>query len=153
MDDLLIFLENNTIYKTRVRANIVPKDQRYLPKGTDPSKGRCWLKSKESLRTYTVKEGKYFDACVKVLPDSWKQLCNAVTINKDLVCAPHRDRHNKTDSLILFLGDFEGGELHLENGQCFAEKGVFHQFNGQKYLHWNSPIQSGTKYSIVYYCS
>ena len=153
MEELLTFLETHTIYKTNVRANIVPKEDRCLSTGTDPKKGMCFYKSKESLRSYTVKSGPYFDACIKVLPDEWKQSCNTVTINKNVVCSPHRDRGNQGKSLILFLGDFTGGELHLETGETFAAKGVFHEFNGAKHLHWNSPIKSGTKYAIVYYCS
>ena len=111
---------------------------------------RFWH-SKESLRSYTVSSGPYFDACVAVLPDAWKQICNTVTINKDLVCAPHRDKYNRSRSLILFLGDFTGWELNLDTGETFSAKNCFHEFDGAKHVHWNSPITSGTKYAVVYY--
>jgi hypothetical protein len=151
MEELLKFLETHTIYKTNARGNIVPKEQRCQSTGTD-DRMRFWH-SKDSLRSYTVSSGPYFDQCVKVLPESWKQVCNAVTINKDLVCAPHRDKYNRSRSLILFLGDFTGGELHLDTGETFSERGVFHEFDGAQHVHWNSPIKSGTKYAVVYYGS
>jgi hypothetical protein len=66
-------------------------------------------------------------------------------------CHPHRDKGNQGKSLVLFLGTFEGGALHLEDGRIFEKTGVFHEFDGSKLLHWNAPITGGTKYSVVYY--
>ena len=153
MEELLKILETHCIYKTKCRGNLVPKEDRHLTKGTDPSRGMTFWHSNESLRSYTVSSGKYFEACVKVLPDAWKQVCNTVTIDQNVVCGPHRDKKNRSKSLILFLGDFTGGELHLDSGETFSEKYVFREFDGAKHTHWNSPITSGSKLSVVYYCS
>ena len=147
MDTLLEFLETHTIYKTRVRANIVPPEFRCRQPKTDPRLG--FLRSKFSIRTMTVRSGKYFDACVAVLPPGFT--CGTVTINQNVVCHPHRDKSNVGSSLILFWGNFVGGALNLEDGRKFHERNKFHEFDGSKLMHWNDEITEGTKYSVVYY--
>jgi hypothetical protein len=147
MDTLLEFLETHTIYQTRVRANIVPPELRCRQPKTDPRMG--FLRSKVPLRTMTVRSGPYFDACVAVLPPGFR--AGAVTINQNVCCHPHRDKGNQGESLILFLGDFEGGALHVEDGRVFEKRGVWHRFDGGRLLHWNAPITAGTKYSVVAY--
>jgi len=75
--------------------------------------------------------------------------CTTYTINKNLLCKPHVDRHNLGDSLIIALGDFTGGHFDVE-GQPFD---VHHQpllFNGALSVHATAPFQ-GTRYSIVLY--
>ena len=54
------------------------------------------------------------------------------------------------ESRIIFLGDFEGGDLHFEDGTTFNETKRWFSFDPQT-LHWNSPITAGDKYSIVAY--
>jgi hypothetical protein len=100
------------------------------------------------IYSVSVHEGDLFDACMAVLPPGLS--FNFVTINKNLCCYPHRDVGNAGDSLILFLGKFEGGALVTEDGQRLEGTGVLHRFDGSR-LHWNEPITGGTKYSIVFY--
>ena len=71
-----------------------------------------------------------------------------ITINKDVTCYPHRDALNSGDQALLYLGDFTGGELVLEDGTVLSETRVWHRFNGKELLHWNLP-HKGTKYSII----
>ena len=71
-----------------------------------------------------------------------------ITVNKNLVCKPHKDK-NKNDSYILFLGDFEGGEL-IVGDRTIKQKNKYHKFNG-KFEHYNLAITSGTKYSIIWF--
>ena len=47
--------------------------------------------------------------------------------------------------------EFEGGSLCLEDGRIFNEKRKWFSFDGAKISHWNEPITSGRKYSIVAY--
>ena len=81
------------------------------------------------------------------------QEINNVCINKDVVCAPHRDRKNCGESWICFFGDYtSGGCLVLEDGRRFPgeEKGVWHgPFWGKSLTHWNIPHEGGTKWSVV----
>ena len=78
-----------------------------------------------------------------------------MTVNKNVVCGPHRDKRNSSESYIAFFGDYEsGGSLHLEDGRVFpgSEKGVWHgPFDGAKVTHYNSPHRGGTKWSCVAY--
>ncbi len=39
-----------------------------------------------------------------------------ITLNKDLVCQRHRGHGKKEHSWILWLGDFAGGALNLDDG-------------------------------------
>ena len=75
---------------------------------------------------------------------------DGIQLNKNLVCKPHVDRRNTHRSYVLFLGDFEGGELFFEDGSVVCEKNMLHGIDGQV-KHWNGPITRGTKYSIVWY--
>ena len=93
-----------------------------------------------------VKSGPLLEAVQKMLPNI-TELC----LNKDVVCPPHVDKGNYGDSYILFLGDFEGGALVFFNGTRYESKNVWMgPFSGQD-LHWNEPITSGSKISIVAY--
>lgn len=73
-----------------------------------------------------------------------------ICINKNLVCQKHKDAKNDGQSLIIGLGDYEGGNLYVE--------GVKHNikdnpviFDGFRQEHYNDEITSGTKYSLIYY--
>ena len=55
----------------------------------------------------------------------------------------------------MFWGDFEGGgELCLEMGERFVEKGIWHRpINGKEITHWVNKHTSGTKISAVAFIS
>ena len=72
-----------------------------------------------------------------------------VTLNRNTVCQPHRDKKNVGESAIIFMGDFQGGALLLENGSRFEERGVWHRYDGSRLLHWNEEITAGVKYSVI----
>ncbi len=65
------------------------------------------------------------------------------------MCTRHRDHANKEPSWILWLGDFAGGTLNLEDGTKVEGKGVRHKLN-QHVHHWIDPHEGG-KYCIVLY--
>ena len=53
----------------------------------------------------------------------------------------------------MFFGDFEGGELVVEEpggDRILSEKNVWHKFCGRDFFHYNMP-HTGTKYSTVAY--
>ena len=74
-----------------------------------------------------------------------------VTLNKNLVTAPHRDAANTRPSYLLFLGDFKGGALRWKGGSFNKKNTWFGPYDGRTLEHWNDPIISGDKYSIVAY--
>lgn len=73
-----------------------------------------------------------------------------ICVNKDLVCQKHKDGGNSGSSLIIGLGDYEGGNLFLD-GVKHSIKDNPIIFEGWKQEHWNDEITSGTKYSMIYY--
>ena len=70
-------------------------------------------------------------------------------MNHNLVCPPHRDKNNKTESILVSFGDYEGGLIVIEG----TEYNAYHtpiQFDGATQEHWNTEIK-GNKYSLVFY--
>jgi len=74
---------------------------------------------------------------------------NSITINRNFKCRPHYDKNNKSPSMIIGLGDYEGGELVIEKCE-FDIKNNPVIFNGGSGLHWVNEF-IGDRYTIVYY--
>jgi len=72
-----------------------------------------------------------------------------ICINKNLVCKKHRDKYNASKSVIVGLGDYEGGNLYIEGEKHNIRYNPL-VFDGTK-EHWNDEITKGTKYSIIYF--
>lgn len=77
---------------------------------------------------------------------------NIITINKNLMCNPHKDLNNKGESLIIGLGDYEGGELifHLEDKKFNDIKNKWLKFRGGEITHSVNDF-IGNRYTIIYY--
>ena len=77
-----------------------------------------------------------------------------LTLNKNVTCARHKDGKTSSDfSYILFFGEYEGGELIVEEptgDRVLSEKHVWHKFSGRDHYHYNLP-HVGNKFSIVAY--
>ena len=54
--------------------------------------------------------------------------------------AAQGQKKNLGESAIMFLGDFQGGALLLEDGRRFETRGVWHRYDGRALLHWNEDI-------------
>jgi hypothetical protein len=98
-------------------------------------------------------------------PELWKMLqhfasnhvtipWDAVQVNCNYESKPHKDKGNQGDSYIISFGEYTGGELVVD---VSGEEKVIdtrlrgHHFNGSKLTHWNKPITSGTKFSLVFF--
>ena len=57
-----------------------------------------------------------------------------VMINRNTVCQPHRDKQNLGESCIMFLRDYKGGALILDDGRRFEKRGVWHRYDGRAHL-------------------
>ena len=83
-----------------------------------------------------------------------KFLYNGITINKNCVAIPHKDSNNIGNSIIVGIGNYEGGNLCIEDdeGRLYniPLKYNFLEFNGRN-THYNTPITKGTKYSIIWF--
>ena len=83
------------------------------------------------------------------------EICmNTATINKNFQCSKHKDRNNKSSSILCGFGDYTGGETVIydasDNPYIFDinEKPIY--FDGKKNYHEVLDF-SGTRYSLVSY--
>ncbi len=78
---------------------------------------------------------------------------DCIQINKSYQMTWHVDRNNRSESIILGLGDYTGGELLVkgEDGQVDSIdiRNRLVKFNGRM-LHCNAPF-TGTRYSLVFF--
>lgn len=74
----------------------------------------------------------------------------SIQVNKNLQCPPHKDKNNCGDSMLVSFGDYEGGEIVIDGVTYDARENPL-IFNGSEYEHYNKPITSGTKYSLVFF--
>ena len=75
---------------------------------------------------------------------------NAIHVNKNVVCPPHIDKNNIGPSIIFSIGNYQGCDLNC-GGVSFNTHEHALLFKGNKSLHYNTPLLSGTKYSFVFF--
>lgn len=86
-----------------------------------------------------------YNECKRLFPDF---NFDGVMINKNFKCPPHKDKNNKNDSLIIGLGDYENGELVVENeSHDIRYKPLI--FNGSKKEHYVNDWTNGDRFSVV----
>ena len=74
---------------------------------------------------------------------------DAVQVNLNCICAPHRDLGNHGLSFLVSGGNYTGGELVTELGTFDAKyKGLI--FDGSQITHSNLPMV-GSKYTLVFF--
>lgn len=71
-----------------------------------------------------------------------------IQINKNILCPAHIDKNNIGLSYIIGLGNYEGGELVIEN-ITYDIKNKWLLFDGKK-IHWTNNF-IGNRYTIIYY--
>jgi len=87
---------------------------------------------------------------IKELGNTIDMAYDGVQVNVNCVCGPHRDVTNFGNSYLISGGDYVGGELVVENEEldCKYKPLVF---DGSKLTHWNKPIISGFKWTLVFF--
>ena len=116
---------------------------------------RKWIKEEWAPFSNCVRNGPILEKAREELGPK----IDAVMLNKKSYKSPpmskHRDKGNKGDSYIMLWGDFEGGgELCLETGERFVDKGIWHgPINGKEVTHWVNKHTSGTRMSAVAFVS
>ncbi len=74
---------------------------------------------------------------------------DCITVNRNFLSKPHYDKYNKSPSLIVGFGSYEGGELVIE-GCEFDIKNKPLIFHGGTSRHWtNNYIKD--RYSVIYF--
>jgi len=120
---------------------------------------RRFTKKNEGLIEF-VANGKYplvyqslLELASYIIPDDLD--INSITLNHNFKCLPHLDAYNKYDSIIVGIGDYTGGELHLHNEETIDEfidiKNKPFRFNGSKIKHSTNDFE-GDRWSVVYFC-
>jgi len=78
-----------------------------------------------------------------------------IHVNKNVVAPRHVDSLvNQSLSVIVSFGDYDGCNLVVETPSGEVEFNAHHHplmFDGRLFYHWNTPLESGTKYSLIFY--
>lgn len=72
-----------------------------------------------------------------------------IQVNHNLVCPKHKDKNNKSRSILVSFGEYVGGEIFIE-GVKYSAYHTPIEFDGCKMEHWNDPIE-GNKYSLIFF--
>lgn len=76
---------------------------------------------------------------------------NTIQVNENLVCPKHKDKNNVGESFIISFGDYVGCNLVVDGVEHDTRTGLI--FNGFLSEHYNTPLVSGHKYSLVFFKS
>jgi hypothetical protein len=76
---------------------------------------------------------------------------NAIHVNHNLVCPRHLDASNTGNSLLVSFGDYEGCNIVVEGHGEYNTNCSPIVFNGATCYHYNTPLKSGNKYSLVFF--
>jgi hypothetical protein len=103
------------------------------------------------LSRYSKKFSELYEA-VKAFGES---ICpfefTSIHINYNVVCPKHLDPENVGNSMLVSFGDYKGCDLEIENHGSFNTNCQPIIFNGSKHFHWNTPLEYGNKYSLVFF--
>ncbi len=96
------------------------------------------------------KDPRIYNECKRLFPDFDFQM---VVINKNFKSPPHKDINNTQQSLIVGLGDYDGGDLCIENPDtkevvehCVWRSPLY--FDGKNCLHWVNDWKND-RYTII----
>lgn len=73
----------------------------------------------------------------------------SVTINHNVQCKPHKDTRNDGTTMIIGLGDYQGGELCIDDKEIDINHKPYY-FNGWLHTHYNKP-HTGDRWSLMFY--
>ena len=107
------------------------------------------------------KSGKTAISCAtKKHPLIWKLLqelgmaldydYSSIHLNHNVVCPKHKDSKNASFTLLISFGDYDGGNIVID-GKEYDARHTPIIFNGAYLEHWNTPLVSGNKYSLIFY--
>jgi len=111
-----------------------------------------WMKpGKPFLPTVVMKnDPSIYNECKRLFPDFEFEM---VVINKNFKCPPHKDKNNTQKSLIVGLGNYNGGDLIIENSEtgeterhCILYSPLY--FNGRDNTHYTDDY-TGDRYTVI----
>ena len=126
------------------------KDGNHIYRPADPNNPKLSLtkvKYQEPILEYVFKEfaNLYFPNFIY----------DSVQLTKNFEITRHVDSKNIGESVLVALGDYEGGETCIEKENFIIEEVDARKkpliFNGSKYYHWVKPFSGGDRYSLVFF--
>ena len=106
-----------------------------------------YVKGRPIVKGVSMKKNndEIYNECKRLFPDF---NFDGVMINRNFKCPRHKDKNNSNDSLIIGLGDYENGELVVENvSHDIRYKPLI--FNGSKNEHYVNDWTNGDRFSVV----
>jgi hypothetical protein len=112
---------------------------------------RARISRKYELSCNSKKHPELYEALLKfgksIVPFDF----NAIHVNHNVVCPRHLDANNSGKSCLVSFGDYEGCNLIVEGQGEYNTNCSPIVFDGSKYYHYNTPLTSGNKYSLVFF--
>ena len=104
----------------------------------------------KGLSKFTERHPELYSALCKLHDaiDPDHKFCS-ITVNKNVLCKPHKDRRNDGVTMIVGIGDYIGGELVIDDLRVDIKYKPYY-FNGSLHTHYNLPW-TGDRWSIMYY--
>ena len=148
-DELLHMLKTRKWRKQTHRTNI-SREYTHIQRFSKEGKSYCARKVLHPQQSEYVGSGPILEYIRSMLPAWMPQMEHfAVTLNRQVQCHPHKDKNNVGITAILFLGDFEGGDLVRADGRHFSGRLEWFGYDGAQTEHWNTSITSGEKVAVV----
>lgn len=89
---------------------------------------------------------KNFLDCLEIIPFSF----NTIMVLKNSILKPSKDDPSLPPKLMLSVGDYTGSKLIIENEEI-EERNTPIIFDGKLFYHYQTPIKTGTKYTLIFY--
>lgn len=119
-----------------------------------PGKGRSVLIGKIPMRNdvsnFTKDHPEIYEEIKKLSNKYCPFPVKSFMLNKNYQTEPHYDSKNSKESMIFSFGNYEGGDLIVENIPVKTHLQTY-VMNSSKQLHWNLPITKGTRYSLIFF--
>ncbi len=106
---------------------------------------------KYGLSYYSKKYNELYDSIIRFGKEHVPFKFNAIQVNHNVVCPRHIDPKNCGKSMLVSFGDYSGCDIVVEGCGTFNTNMVPIIFNGAEKYHYNTPLISGDKYSIVFF--
>ena len=102
------------------------------------------------LSAYSKKYPEIYELILEIGKKYCPHDFNAIHLNHNVTCPPHKDATNVGASTIISFGEYTGGKLVVEGEICDAYMQPI-TFNGYELMHWNTNDLIGNKYSLVFF--
>ncbi len=146
---VLVQLVQTRFPKCHSRKNVADSSESFVL-GTVNYRGQSYLQGKtQGPSRYNSKFPELFELCQNLIKSYDPEFSyTTIQVNKNVECAPHIDKNNVGHSVIIALGDYEGGQLVIE-GKIFNIKNRFKAFDGRN-GHWTLPF-TGDRFALVFF--